>query len=416
MQMVKNIFSLSLVFAVAALLYWFSLDKKQDVQLVPQEIVSEQAALVSDEPTYPHLIKPGATFASALRSLDVSAQDIHNVVLAAQQHKDLGRLKSGTRFELYFSGEDGPEFSGVRIKFSAQESLHIYKNKGEWISDKIVKPVVTRIVTFKGKVQNSLWESAVEAKMNPTLIAELAEIFAWQVDFSREVRPGDQWRLSVEEELVQGEHIGWGSILSAEYINNNTPHTAVLFRKNEEDVGYYAPDGSSLKRVFLKSPIQYGRISSRFQKKRFHPVLKINRPHLGVDYAAPVGTPIRAVGDGVISSIGMKGAGGNVIVLRHNSTYTTAYKHLSRFAKGMRQGVKVQQGQTIGYVGTTGLSSGPHLHYEFFVNGKFVDPLGQKFPTAEPISPNNLADFSDNKSRFLAYLPNWEWSEKVAHE
>lgn len=399
------------IVAVSALAFFWNYGADLAIQSEMQDemaLTPAQPVLQTIEERYPYVIQPGSTFATALDNLDISAQDIHNLVVAAKQHKDLGRLNSGTRFQITFADTTNTKLVGVRIRLTEREVIDLTKVGEQWQAEKILKKVEKRIVTFKGTVQSSLWDSAVQANMNPTLIAELAEVFAWQVDFAREVQENDRWRLSVEEELVQGQHVGWGAILSAEYINKETVHTAVLFRRGEEDIGYFAPDGSSLKRIFLKSPIQYGRISSRFQKKRFHPILKISRPHLGVDYAAPTGTPVRSVGDGTITSIGYKGGGGNVVTIRHNSTYTTAYKHLSRFASGMRVGKKVQQGQTIAYVGSTGLSSGPHLHFEFFVNGRFVDPMGQKFPTAEPVPRDQLVEFDGIKNSFLAFLPSWK--------
>ncbi|MFN7905300.1 MAG: peptidoglycan DD-metalloendopeptidase family protein [Pseudobdellovibrionaceae bacterium] len=372
------------------------------------EVVQNELSAVAPQP-YPYVIEPGSTFAAALRNLDITDQDIHQLVLASKPVRDLGRLQAGTRLQILFTEGDSPEFLGVRIRINPQESLLIQKNSaGKWTAEKIMKEIETRVVTFKGTVESSLWGSAVDANMNPALISELAEIFAWQVDFAREVKVGDRWRLSVEEEFVQGERIGWGSILSAEYVNGSEVHTAVLFRKDNEDIGYFAPDGSSLKRIFLKSPIQYGRISSRFQMKRFHPVLKIVRPHLGVDYAAPTGTPVRVVGDGIVEAIGKNSGAGNFIKIRHNGTYSTAYKHLSRFAKGLKRGSSVQQGKIIGYVGSTGLSSGPHLHFEFYMGGRYVDPLGRKFPAASPVPQNQLTDFVTAKKTFLAYLPIWE--------
>lgn len=372
---------------------------------------------LSTEQRYPYVIEPRSSFLAALRKLDVNPQDIHQMVQAAKPIKDLGRLNAGTRFQVNFAGTNNELLETVRIRMTPQLSLLLIKNaEGVWHAEEIKKKTDTRIVTFKGTVRTSLWESAVEAQMNPALISELAEVFAWQVDFSREVRVGDRWRLSVEEEFVQGEQIGWGSILSAEYTNGEEVHTAVLFRKDNEDLGYFAPDGSSLKRVFLKSPIQYGRISSRFTRKRFHPVLKVLRPHNGVDYAAPTGTPIRSVGDGVIENIGRNNGAGNFIKIRHNGTYATAYKHLSRFAKGVKRGTKIQQGQTIGYVGSTGLSSGPHLHFEFYVDGRYVDPLGRKFPAASPVPQEQLTEFADNKKKFLAYLPDWDERTPSSHQ
>lgn len=370
------------------------------------DVVTEVA--LSAEQRYPYTIAPRSSLVTELRKLDISPREIHDVVVATKPIRNLGRLTAGTRFQVGFSSTSPELFTSLRIRISPRDVLMIERRAdGAWVAESVRKKVDTRVLTFKGNVKTSLWESAVEAKMDPVLIAELAEIFAWQVDFAREVRVGDQWRLSLEEESVQGEKIGSGSILSAEYTNAGETHTAVLFRRGEEDLGYFGPDGTSLKRVFLKSPIQYGRISSRFQKRRLHPILKTVRPHNGVDYAAPTGTPIRVVGDGVVEAVGRNGGAGNFIKIRHNATYATSYKHMSRFAKGMRRGSKVQQGQTIGYVGSTGMSSGPHLHFEFYVNNRYVDPLGMKFPAAAPVPREQLAEFVESKKLFLAYLPDW---------
>lgn len=184
-------------------------------------------------------------------------------------------------------------------------------------------------------------------------------------------------------------------------------HTAFLLRIDGESKGYYSSDGSSLRRMFLKSPIHFARISSRFQKKRFHPILKIHRPHNGVDYAARRGTPVRAVGDGTILLAGRRGGAGNMIKIRHNSTYQTAYLHLQNFAKGIRKGTRVKQGQIIGYVGSTGMSTAPHLHFEFYQNGRFVDPLGRKFPSAEPVAAHLLERFQNEATVYRRSLPPW---------
>jgi len=360
------------------------------------------------EELYPYEIPPNSTLNSVLRELEVSPQIIHQIVEAAKPVSNLGRLKPGVRFQLTFSPGSETEVVGIRFRFSPVEMLEVKKVNDQWVPEKITENVETRIMTFSGVVTSSLWESAAEAKMDPVLISDLAEVFAWQVDFSREVRPQDRWRISVEQKLVKGEPIGWGSILAAEYENAGQKYAGILFRPaNEAEGGYYAPDGTSLRRLFLKSPIRYGRISSRFTMRRFHPVLKYNRPHLGVDYAAPIGTPIRAVGDGTVETAGYRGGAGNMIKLRHNSVYATAYKHLKGFARGVRSGARVRQGQIIGYVGNSGLSTGPHLHFEFFQGGRYVDPMGRKFPSADPVPAKLMAQFKTEMSHQLATLPPW---------
>ncbi|MBC7457770.1 MAG: peptidoglycan DD-metalloendopeptidase family protein [Bdellovibrionaceae bacterium] len=402
--------SLSVVSVIVVGLLWQkSLSNAKEIENVSSTIETDPVNPI--EQRYPYQIEPKSTFSSSLLELDISSTDIHAVVITAKPYLDLGRLKAGTRFQIINSPTEPVIFKGIRIKMTPSESLLVQKSANGWTAERIQKKVTTRIVSFQGTVKTSLWDSAIEAKMNPRLIADLAEVFSWQVDFSREVQPGDKWRFIVEEELVMGEHIGWASILAADYVRGTDVYNATLFRSQsamgEITIGYYDAQGKSLKRVFLKTPIQYSRISSRFQTKRFHPILKIARPHYGVDYAAPTGTAIRAVGDGTIMLAARSGGAGNMIKLQHNATYSTAYKHLSRFAQGIRANAKVKQGQTIGYVGSTGLSSGPHLHFEFYVNGKYVDPLGQKFPSADPVSNEKVLDFLVVQKKYASYLPAW---------
>ncbi len=360
------------------------------------------------EEAFPYVLPPKSTLNSVFRELGVSPQSIHQIVEAAKPINDLGRLHAGTRFQLTYLPGSQNEVIGVRFRFSHVEQLEVKKNGDTWLAEKNIEAVDIKIRTFTGIVKSSLWESATQAKMDPNLISDLSEVFAWQIDFSREVRVRDRWRISVEQKWVKGQPIGWGSILAAEYETADQKYSAILFDVGDGERGYFAPDGTSLKKMFLKSPLRFGRISSRFTTKRFHPILQINRPHLGVDYAAPIGTPIRAIGDGVISEAGWRGTAGNMIRLRHNSIYMTAYKHLKGFAKGIRSGSRVAQGQVIGYVGNTGLSSGPHLHFEFFQSGRFVDPLGKKFPSADPVPQALMGQFEAQRKNLVSSLPLWD--------
>lgn len=421
----KNTYLLAAIVALGLCLGWLGTSYYQSTKDAPVNVsaVVDQAPVeiqASVEELYPHIIPPRSTLNSVLRELGVSSQIIHQIVQAAKPVADLGRLKPGTRFQLFYAGvgentanaavgpdSESSDIVGIKFRFSPVELLDIRRVADEWSAQKMTEAVETRIVTFAGVVKSTLWESAVAAKMDPSLIADLSDVFAWQVDFSREVQEEDRWRLSVEQKLVKGQPIGWGSILAAEYENQSQKFVGILYRTNENEYGYYSPDGVSLRRMFLKSPIRYGRISSRFNTRRLHPILQYSRPHLGVDYAAPIGTPVRAVGDGVAVDVGTRGGAGKMIRIRHNSEYATAYKHLHGFAKGIRPGARIQQGQIIGYVGNTGLSTGPHLHFEFFQGGRYVDPLGKKFPSAEPIPPEQLAQFKTEATALLTSLPDW---------
>lgn len=360
------------------------------------------------EERYPYVISKGSTLAQELSVLGVDFTTVLQIVEASKPYKNLASLRPGTRFQVTYAEETSNVLQSIEFRFSPTDLLRVSRTQESWVAEAPVVPVQTRRVTFAGIVTSSLWQSAVAAEMDPNLVSELAEIFAWQVDFAREVQSGDRWRLSVEQYFVNEEPVGWGKILAADYENSGTMYQAVLFRNGRETMGYFAPDGSSLRRMFLKSPLRYRRISSKFQRARFHPVLKVNRPHLGVDYAAPHGTPVMAVGDGTVMSVGWNGGGGNTIRLRHNSVYSTAYKHLSKFAKGLRPGQKVKQGDVIGYVGSTGLSTGPHLHFEFFKSGAIVDPMSQTFPSADPIPTENMEEFQLQAAVFRSGLPAWD--------
>lgn len=387
---------------------------------------NDELPAVSIEEAFPHVIEPRTTLFNSLRELDISPAVIQQIVDAAKPVQNLAQIKPGIRFQLYFdknpdnknpmAKDATPELSRIQFRFSAIDSLNIEKVDGVWKAEKVTEQVDIKVITYSGNVTSSLWESAQRAKMDPNLISELADIFGWEVDFAREVRVNDRWRLTVEEKMVKGQNVGWGAILAAEYENAGTPYRATLFRLNGEEHGYFTPEGLSLRKMFLKSPVRYGRITSGFSTRRFHPILKFSRPHLGVDYAAPTGTPIRAVGEGTVFFAGWAGGGGKVVKIRHNSTYQTMYKHMKGFAKGVRSGAHVQQGQVIGYVGTTGLSTGPHVHFEFYQSGKFVDPLKKSFPSSDPVPKQYVEQFKAESAVLLSALPPWNKVEVTSAE
>jgi murein DD-endopeptidase MepM/ murein hydrolase activator NlpD len=370
----------------------------------PADIAPLVAAI---DTSFPHLLPARSNLSRVLREMNVDSKTIHQITTAAKPVTDLARLNAGTRFRLLRLTDLSSELVGIDFLISPVERIEIRKVNAAWVAARKLENVEAKVVSFKGVVKSSLWESASVAKMDPILIVQMAEIFGWKLDFARELTKGDQWRLTVEQKLVNGKPVGWGSILAAEYRSKNRNFTAALYKSGDKIVGYFAPDGSSLRGKFLKSPLQFGRVTSGFQKSRFHPILKFARPHLGVDYGAPTGTPVRALGDGSVTFVGANGAGGNTIRLRHGSQYQTVYMHLSRFEKGVRAGSSVKQGQVIGYVGKTGSATGPHLHFEFHQDGRVLDPLKVKTPSAEPIDPAHLSDFKRSIALALRRLPPW---------
>jgi len=241
--------------------------------------------------------------------------------------------------------------------------------------------------------------------LDSELINRFADIFAWEIDFFTDPRKGDTFELIWERYLSsEGKILMEGKILAAQYINTKKTYTAILFKDEKNYYDYYTPEGNSLRRSFLRSPLNYTRISSRFSYSRLHPILRIYRPHLGIDYAAPIGTPVSTVADGTVTFVGWKGGFGRFIEIEHRQGITSSYGHLSGYAKGMKKGKEVKQGQVIGYVGSTGLSTGPHLDFRITKNGRYVDFLKEEFPTASSIEPIHSDEFKQISQKYESQL------------
>ncbi len=283
--------------------------------------------------------------------------------------------------------------------------LRVIRTDGE-LQAKIIKHrVETRTAYASGEIESSLFLASQAAGLSQNLTMELANIFGWDIDFALDIRQGDRFTVIYEEIFKNGEKLQDGNILAAEFINHGTRYRALRYvDPTTGDAGYYSPDGHSLRKAFLRSPVNFSRISSRFTRKRYHPVLHKVRSHKGVDYVAPTGTPVRASGDGKVIFSGRKGGYGNVVILKHGGRYSTVYAHLSRFNRRARVGNRIQQGQIIGYVGATGLASGPHLHYEFRVNGVHRNPLTVKFPSTYPIPKRHRDNFELTTQAYVAQL------------
>ncbi len=254
-------------------------------------------------------------------------------------------------------------------------------------------PVEHRRRTVTGTINHTLFEAGDDAGLSPSMILELARIFGWDIDFALEIRKGDRFKLIWDEQWIQGQHAEDGPILAAEFVNRGQTYQALRYIGKDGRADYYTPDGQHLRKQFLRTPVDFTRISSHFNPRRLHPVLKRVRPHRGVDYAAPTGTPVYAAGDGTVIRRGWKGGYGRVIFIQHGTRYTTVYAHLSRYARGLKVGSKVTQGQIIGRIGRSGMATGPHLHYEFRIDGVHRNPVKVRFPSLNPLRYAELADF-----------------------
>jgi murein DD-endopeptidase MepM/ murein hydrolase activator NlpD len=343
-------------------------------------------------------IARNATLATALRGV-LSPAAIHRLVEAARPVYDLARLSVGHRFGLAL----GPDGLVAAFTYAIDElrTLRVVRDGGTLVPEVLSRSYEQRTELVSGEIASSLFAAVTEAGEEDQLALDLAEIFAWDVDFNTELQRGDAFRVAVEKLYLDGRLGRYGRILSAELTRGDRTLRAVRY-EGPRGVGYYAPDGTPLRKAFLRSPLRFSRITSGFTRRRLHPILGRYRPHLGVDYAAPAGTAVSASADGVVVEAGWRGGFGKTVRLRHANGYQTLYGHLSRIRVRVRR--RVAQGDVIGTVGSTGLATGPHLDYRMSRNGSWVNPLTVQLPPAEPLAPDERAAFAEVRDRALALL------------
>lgn len=339
-------------------------------------------------------VHPGDTLGVLLSQAGIDPSDTAALVNSKPFGKRLAQLHIGDVIEL-----ETLESGHIRtLHFNAESPQSLVfqrQDDGTFSGKTITNHTERRLMYGSGLIQDSLFGAAQQAGIDDQIIMALADVFAWQIDFARDLQPGDRFSVVYEEIYLNGMKVDNGRILAAHVSNRGKSYDAVLFTEPGGAQGYYTPTGYSLKRTFLRTPLKFTRISSLFSTARHHPILNKVRAHRGVDYAAPTGTPVRAAGDGRVVFVGWKGGYGRAILIRHSSGYSTMYGHLSRWAKGLHAGQPVSQGQLIGYVGMSGLATGPHLHYELRIKGRYVDPLRATQPPPQPIAAHL-------KPRFLA--------------
>lgn len=323
--------------------------------------------------------------------LGLQAADLQILIASGPRVEALTRVHPGQR--LAIRADAAGRLLELRLETDAASGLRAVREGDVFRVSEYSHEIEQRRRFASSLITHSLYASARAAGLSDRLVMQLAEIFAWDIDFALDIHPGDRFTVLYQEDYVQGRRIGNGQILAAEFTNRGTTYRAVRYVHPDGAVHYYTPEGRAMRRAFLRSPVDFRRISSHFQANRWHPILGVKRPHRGADYAAAVGTPVRAAGDGRVIFLGPKGGYGNTIILQHGRRYSTLYAHLARFEPGLHPGSRVEQGAIIGYVGTTGLASGPHLHYEFRVDGVHHDPVTVELPKSLPIAELHRADF-----------------------
>jgi murein DD-endopeptidase MepM/ murein hydrolase activator NlpD len=289
-------------------------------------------------------------------------------------------------------------------KVSETQTLHVVREDAGFTVKMIDNPVEVRTRTAAATIDSSLFQAAEGSGISDNVALKLANVFAWDIDFVLDIREGDRFTAVYEQIYQDGKYLHDGEVLAAEFVNNGKTYRAVRFVSSSGSAGYYTPNGLGLRKAFLRAPVEFSRISSAFNPHRLHPILNTIRGHMGTDYAAPTGTPVHAAGDGRVSFAGTKGGYGNALIIAHGGEVSTLYGHMSRFARNMHVGTHVQQGDVIGYVGMTGLATGPHLHYEFLMNGVHKNPQTVQLPGAEPLRAADLEKFRAQSAPLIADL------------
>ncbi len=378
-----------------------------------EQVISEQVPVFIPEPRLEYgiaidsfrveeaIVRRNQNLSHILSSYSISNQVIHQISLAPRELFNARRIRAGNTYKMFFENDTSniPRYfvykpDPVRyVRIDLNDTVMIERGERE---------VRQEFKSTYGEINSSLWNSLAAMQAPPVLALELSEIYAWSVDFFG-LQKGDQFKLYYYENYIDSISVGIDRIEAAYFRHRGREIYAIPFEQDSV-LTFFDQEGNSLRRAFLKAPLRYSRVSSGFSHSRMHPIHRVRRPHLGVDYAAPSGTPIYAIGDGRVTQANYSGGGGNTVRIRHNSVYTTGYMHLRNFAPGIRPNVWVNQGDLIGYVGSTGTSTGPHLDFRVWKNGQPVDPLRVESPPVEPVSEENLQAFGLEKEKWMEKL------------
>lgn len=360
--------------------------KRYDLALSLEHSSNETNELDDNQDWRTVTVAKGDNLAKIFQKVGLTPQDTYRVSKAGNDAKKLLKMMPGQDLSLLISG-DG-ELKELRYPYSPTETLVMSSDAGSFNSQIAVKHIDTRVNFAQGNIESSFWNAGLKAHLSENQIMSLAGIFGWDIDFALELRQGDSFNVVFEEQYIDGEFVGYGDIMAAEFVNQGDTYTAIKYK----DGNYYTPEGRSMRKSFLRAPVSFKYISSSFKNKRFHPVQKRWKAHRGVDYAADRGTPVMAAGDGRVIRSGYDKYNGNHVFIQHGEKYVTKYLHFNK-RPAVKKGQSVKQGQTIGYVGSTGLAAGPHLHYEFLVDGVHRNPRTVTLPKAKPIANKEAQAF-----------------------
>jgi murein DD-endopeptidase MepM/ murein hydrolase activator NlpD len=363
----------------------------------PPTAVTQEASLAASVEI---IVRRNDTLDAIFRRLSLDLSDLSAIRNLPGIRQSLDYLKPGDSIQL--THKDG-EVRRLSRRVSEKQTLSVVRDDAGFTAQLSENPLETRVRTANATIDSSLFQAAESADMSDAIALKLANVFAWDIDFVLDIREGDHFAAVYEQVYENGKYLHDGELLAAEFVNDGKVYRAVRFQQGS-NVGYYTPQGQPMRKAFLRAPVDFTRVSSEFNPHRLHPILNTIRGHMGTDYAAPVGTPVHAAGDGRVSFEGVRGGYGNAIMLAHGSNVSTLYGHMSRFARNMHVGSHVQQGETIGYVGMTGLATGPHLHYEYLIDGVHKNPQTVRLPGAEPLRDDAMRQFKLDTAPLLADL------------
>ncbi len=347
-------------------------------------------------------LREGETIATLFNRLKIDHSELHSMITAHPRNKILTHIRAGDRIQVVYDDQHSVHELSYRPNLTTQ--LTIRRAVEGFDSNLTSVQLDHRQAYTHAVIKNSLFASGKRQQIAGHLLKELVEIFQWDIDFAKNIRSGDSFSILYDESYLDGQKVGTGHIAAAEFTNQGRTYRAIRFIDPKGHVDFYTPNGMSMKKQFTRTPVRFTRISSTFSLGRWHPILHRLRRHQGVDYAAPSGTPIKSTANGQVVFKGRKGGYGNVMIIQHGRQYSTLYGHMKAFAKGLNVGSRVQQGQLIGYVGMSGLATGPHLHYEFLINGVHRDPLTVKLPIGSPVPYAYKNQFRAHVNRMLAHM------------
>jgi murein DD-endopeptidase MepM/ murein hydrolase activator NlpD len=407
-ELIRRLAPYAVAFCAALILWQAARDTPAPAAPTPTPMVAVQARapVIAQEAsiasTIEVIVARNDTLEAIFRRMALDKADLAAIRQLPGIRQSLDLLKPGDAIKLTHTGGGITELTR---KVSETQTLKVVRADEGFAAKIIDNPIETRIRTATATIDSSLFQAAEAADVSDSVALKLADVFAWDIDFVLDIREGDRFTAVYQQVYQDGKYLRDGEVLAAEFVNNGKVYRAVRFVADTGSAGYYTPDGLPMRKAFLRAPVAFTRVSSVFNPHRKHPILNLIRGHMGTDYAAPTGTPVHAAGDARVSFAGRRGGYGNALVLAHSSSVSTLYGHMSHFAGNIRVGTHVEQGQVIGYVGMTGLATGPHLHYEYLVNGEHKNPQTVHLPGAEPLHAQVLENFRLVTAPLLAQLP-----------